>query len=273
MLMYILRTKQLFAIWMMATLFSTPQFALAESNSTVAVVNGTVISKDVYDAYATLRARGGAPTGESPEQHKQVLEELVNLELVSQQAKQQGLHKDKMIAAQLKLQAQRLLSNHAISKHFEKNPIRDEDIEKAYKQQIVKGAKEYKARHILVEKEEQANALVKELDNGADFAELAKQHSTGPSGANGGELGWFSPSQMVETFAQALPTINKGEYGKEPVKTKFGWHIILIEDIRDATPPELEQVKNEIVKSLRQQSMQSYIDNLRAKAKIELSEE
>jgi len=151
------------------------------------------------------------------------------------------------------------------------NPISDEELKKLYDEQVPKG-NEYKARHILVEDEEAAKKLIVELDGGADFSELAKEHSTGPSGKTGGELGWFSPQQMVAPFSEAAATLEKGSYTKQPVKTQFGWHIIILDDVRESTPPAFEEVKPQLQTFVQKQRIQDYIASLRQSATIEIKE-
>ena len=131
---------------------------------------------------------------------------------------------------------------------------------------------EYKASHILVKTEEEASALITELAEGADFAELAKEHSTGPTGPKGGDLGWFDADQMVPAFSEAVKGMEKGAYSKEPVNTQFGWHVILLQDTREAEPPTFEEVKPQLATQLQQQAVARYVAELRQNAKVELNE-
>ena len=152
------------------------------------------------------------------------------------------------------------------------NPVSDEELKKIYQEQAPSGD-EYKARHILVKEEDEAKTLIVELDNGADFSELAKQHSTGPSGKSGGELGWFSPKQMVAPFSEAVAGMEKGAYTKQPIKTQFGWHIIILDDTREASPPPFEQLKPQLQAFVQKQRVQAYITRLRESATIEIKEQ
>ncbi len=112
--------------------------------------------------------------------------------------------------------------------------------------------------------------MIAELDSGANFAELAKSKSTGPTAKNGGDLGWFKPNQMVPPFAQAVSEMKKGSYTKKPVKTQFGWHVIKLEDERKLTPPKFEEVKEQIRSIKTNQKIQQYVIELRKKAKVDI---
>ena len=127
---------------------------------------------------------------------------------------------------------------------------------------------QYKARHILVETEDEAAAIITELDNGAEFAELARQHSTGPTGPDGGDLGWFSADSMVAPFAEAVRAVEIGNYTSKPVQTRFGWHVILVEDQREQEPPGLESVRSELTTAVERQKMDRYVEGLRQAAEV-----
>ncbi|MCU7959794.1 MAG: peptidylprolyl isomerase [gamma proteobacterium symbiont of Bathyaustriella thionipta] len=151
------------------------------------------------------------------------------------------------------------------------NKPAEEKVQQRYQELIAKMPKsEFKARHILLEKEDEAKAVIAELDTGADFAELAKQKSTGPSASSGGDLGWFSAGRMVKPFSDATAKLEKGTYTKEPVKTQFGWHVILLEDQRETAPPPLKEVRAQIVQGMQKEILASYIDDLRKNANIEV---
>ena len=126
---------------------------------------------------------------------------------------------------------------------------------------------QFKARHILVASQGEAIDLITELDGGADFEELARDKSTGPSGPTGGDLGWFSPNQMVPPFSNAVAALEDGKYTSEPLQTQFGWHVILREESRDAEPPTLESVREVITQQVQQKKLQAYIASLRVAAK------
>jgi peptidyl-prolyl cis-trans isomerase C len=130
--------------------------------------------------------------------------------------------------------------------------------------------KEYKARHILVDSEDKAKELIKQIKNGADFSELAKAHSSDSSASKGGELDWFTTDLMVEPFGEAVVKLEKGKFTEEPVKTQFGWHIIILDDVRNAPVPSLEEMQPQITQKLQSRLINEYIDKLRSAAKVEI---
>lgn len=236
----------------------------------VATVNGTKISQKTYEAYLKQRM-AQHPNAQLQNNRTAVINELVNRELLYQEAKKMGLHKDKALQEQIEQQRVNLLIQAAISRSPVAKPITDDELKKEYDNKIAKAnVNEFKASHILVKDEAKANELIKQLQGGADFAELAKKESTGPSGKNGGDLGWFNPGQMVPEFSQAVATMKKGSFSDKPVHTQFGWHIIKLEDIRKLEPPAFDAVKNQIGAYIQNQRLQDYISSLRAKAKIEI---
>lgn len=242
--------------------------AIDDKSPVVATVNGIAITENVVGLYEVqMRSRR---TG-APIDRNMIIEEVVNLELASQSGVKSGL--DKELTTQLKIDQQRraVLATAAIQGYLDANPITDEELQKLYDEQVPKGS-EYKARHILVEEEDQAKKLIVELDGGGDFSELAKQHSTGPSGKTGGELGWFSPKQMVEPFSTAIAGMEKGTYTKTPVKTQFGWHVIILDDVRETTPPAFDQVKPQLQTFVQQQRVKDYISGLRGNATVEIKQ-
>ena len=133
--------------------------------------------------------------------------------------------------------------------------------------------KEYNARHVLVETREEAVVVIESLDNGADFSEVAMEKSTGPSGKTGGKLGWFAPGQMVKPFSDATAALETGTYTKEPVETQFGWHVIMLDEVRDITPPPFDDVKERLKMLLANQKLQVHIQEMRASADIQISGE
>src|SRR5690606_37432873 len=143
----------------------------------------------------------------------------------------------------------------------------DLEIEAAYQEQVKLAPREqYRARHSLVETQAEAEKIIEQLDSGKPFEELAKESSQGPSAASGGDLGWFSPNQMVKPFADAVAALEDGAYTKEPVQTEFGWHVILREDSRATEPPTLASVRDVVTQSVQQKKFQAHLDQLRQNA-------
>ena len=233
-----------------------------------AVVNGTSIEKSTVDRYVQMRA------AQQPGAHdsKQVLEELINRELLYQEAVKAGLEKDPDVAFQLQEHRITTLASAMASQTIRSKPITDAELRKEYDQLVAHSqGTEYKARHILVKSEADAKAVIVELDKGADFQKLAKERSTGPSGKQGGDLGWFAASQMVPPFSQAVSEMKKGTYSKTPVKTQFGWHVILLEDTRARPAPKFEDTRPQLEKMVQSKRLNDHIKALRDKAKIKIN--
>ncbi|MGD8796119.1 MAG: peptidylprolyl isomerase [Thiohalophilus sp.] len=242
----------------------------ARAAEPVAVVNGQPISQDTYEKY--LKFRSQQQNGQGGQVSRQALiNELVNRELLLQEAKKKGLAKDPEVAFQIEQLKNDVLIQAVISKEVKDHPVTDKELKKTYDDNIASvNAKEYKASHILLKTEDDAKAVIKELDNGAVFADVAKAKSTGPTAKKGGDLGWFNPQQMVPPFAEAVQKMKKGTYTKTPVKTQFGWHVIKLEDERKITPPKFEDVKDRLRQVKSSQQVQQFIMQLRNNAKVEI---
>lgn len=236
----------------------------------LATVNGQPVSDDLLNAFLSQYPNVDPESIES-EQRQQLTEHVINLTIMAQEAQRRGLHESPDTQASLALNRMQTLSDSLIRQVEDEEPIDDEAIQAAYDERYG-DTREYKARHILVEEESEAESLIEQLNDGADFAELASEHSTGPSGENGGDLGWFSPDQMVPPFAEAIQTIEPGNYSEAPVETDFGWHVILVEDSRDSEGPALEEVREDIVNNLRQERVQSFVSELREEAEVDKAE-
>lgn len=230
---------------------------------TVATVNGTAIDSTVLDVY--IQNRVEKPLEQvTTEERQTLLSELTDIYLLSTQESAKALEDDPQVAAQIELQKRGVLAQAAASEFFEGLEVSEEEIQTAYQEQVAQAPKiQYKARHILVPTQAGAQDVITSLDEGADFQELAKEKSTGPSGPTGGDLGWFSPSQMVKPFADAVAELEKGEYTKTPVQTEFGWHVILREDSRQPEAPPLESVRGSLVQNVQQQKFQQHLQDLR----------
>jgi peptidyl-prolyl cis-trans isomerase C len=234
----------------------------------IAAVNGESISEAELKAFIAQKQQAQSKT---PTDRGSALQELVNLELLKQQAEKEGLDKRPEFVNNLNLQRARLLVNLYLKDYIQSLKFTDEQLKQEYETQIAGQPKqEYKARHILSKTEDEAQTIIKELDEGADFAKLAKERSTGPSGPQGGDLGWFRPGSMVPPFSQAVQSMQKGQHSKTPIKTQFGWHVILLEDTRELSPPPFDEVKDKIKAILVNKALQDRISELRAKADIKI---
>lgn len=237
----------------------------------VATVNGKGISESDYTNFLKYRLNKKADGSVGAANRQQVINELVSRELVYQDAVKQGITKDKAFKYQLEQLRIDAIIQAAINKKIKANPITEMELKNEYDTRIkTANVQEYKASHILVKTEDEAKAIIKELNGGAVFADVAKAKSTGPSGKNGGDLGWFNPSQMVPQFSQAVLKMKNGEVSKAPVKTQFGWHVIKRVDNRKIEPPKFDDVKKQLHQVLQNQRIQSYMMDLRKKGKIEV---
>ena len=260
-----LKVSHLAAMLVAGALVSAPAFA--QKGNAVATVNGQAISQNTYNAFIAQQKAQGTP--DSPELQKAVKEELIRRELLVQEAKKKGLDKNSEVQGQIELARQAVLIQAYLSDYVRANPISDDQLKKDY--EAIKaslGSTEYKARHILVATEDEAKAIIAKLEKGEKFSELAKQSKDPGSKDNGGELGWSSPSSYVKPFAEALTKLKKGEYTKTPVKTDFGYHVIMLEDTRPLTPPPFDQVKPQLQQRAQQQQVEQLVKKLRESAKI-----
>lgn len=235
----------------------------------VAIVNGKAIPTARIEALSQQVARSGRQV--TPEVQAQIKEEVIAREIFMQEAQKQGLEASADYKAQMELARQTILIRELFMNFQKDNAVTDADIKAEYdKFAAANGGKEYHARHILVEKEDAAKAIIAQLKKGGKFEEIAKKSSKDPgSGANGGDLDWAPASNYVAEFAEALLSLSKGKTTETPVKTQFGYHVIRLDDVRDAQLPKLEDVKAQISEQLTQQKLVKYQSDLRAKAKIE----
>ncbi|MDO9047129.1 MAG: peptidylprolyl isomerase [Methylobacter sp.] len=235
----------------------------------VAVVNGQYIAKSTLE---TLEKEIAERSHGQTFPKEKLVEELVQRELLVQDAMQKQLDKSPEFTAQLDSARKALLTQAGLQNFIKANPVTDAEIKAEYDNKVAaeKGT-EFKARHILVKTEAEAKKLITELDKGADFAKLANKNSLdAKESQNGGDLGWFSAAQMVPPFSEAVAALEKGKYTKEPVKTQFGYHVILKEDSRPVTPPPLEAVKEQLTPFLQRKKVQEMIETLRKQAKVEI---
>lgn len=241
--------------------------AFAEDKS-VAMVNGVSIPQARVD----MRVKAAVAQGQadSPELRKALREDMINLEVMVQEANKLGLNKNEEVLQQIELAKQQVLVNAFMQDYAKKHPISEDQIKQEYDKMKAKlGDKEYNVRHILVETEDEAKSIIDQLGKKAKFEKLAAKSKDTGSVAQGGSLGWAVPSNFVPPFANALLNLKKGERTKEPVQTQFGWHVIMVDDIRSLKAPSLDEIKPQLYQRLLQQSFKKAIDDLRAKAKVE----
>ena len=245
--------------------------AAPNEDATVAVVDGNPILRSDVTAYvATL-----------PPQYQQAFDQifpflvqrLIDLALIDKAAAAEGLSEDEVVQERVaRLQTE--VMREVYMERLLSDAVSDEEVEARYQSFVAENPpeEEVRARHILLESEEEARQVIEALDGGMEFAELASERSTGPSAAQGGDLGYFTGEQMVPSFAEAAFTLEPGSYTSEPVETEFGWHVILVEDKRPRDPPSLEQLAPQLTQELQGAAIESHIAGLRSEADIEVME-
>jgi peptidyl-prolyl cis-trans isomerase C len=242
--------------------------AATPAANAVATIDGKPISSELFDAFSHARAR--KPASElTAEQRKELLEQMINLQLTADAAVKSGLDKQPDTAARVEISRLNVLADAALEEHLKGKEPTEQELRAEYETQVAAMPKlEYRARHILVATEAFGQTIIEKLHKGADFAELARKESM-DSKENGGELGWFSPQRMVPEFAAAVTALKKGEITQKPVKTQYGWHVIQLEDTRDVSAPDYEEVKSRLGQIVQNKKLQAYLDGLKKTAKIE----
>jgi peptidyl-prolyl cis-trans isomerase C len=235
----------------------------------VAIVNGKPVPKSRVDTLAAQLVKSGRPV--TPEMQGQLKDEVIAREVFMQEAQKRGLDATDDFKAQLELARQTLLIRELFTDYQKNNPVSDAEVKAEYDKFVAaNGGKEYHARHILVAKEDEAKAIIASLKKGAKFEDIAKKQSKDPgSGANGGDLDWANAASYVPEFSSALVKLKKGQTTDVPVKSQFGWHVIRLDDVRQAQLPKLEEVKPQIAQQLQQQKLAKFQEDLRGKAKVE----
>ena len=235
----------------------------------IATVNGVAIPAS--RAEVLLREREVQGAADNPAMRDAVREDLINRELIAQEAARSGYTKKPELQAELALVRQTVIVQHYISDWLREHPVSEAEIQKEYDQAKAKsGGKEYKVRHILLDSEDEAKSVIAALDKGAKFEELAKKSKDAGTRDRGGDLDWMSPGgNLDKAFSDAMVKLDKGKYTEKPVRTRYGYHVIQVEDVRPLKFPPLEDVKARIEQQLRQRQLRELVEGLRAKAKIE----
>jgi peptidyl-prolyl cis-trans isomerase C len=247
-------------------LLAAALFAGVASAETIFTINGVDVDSAVVDVYfeSRLGGQGGQAT---PEQREALMTELRDIYILSTQANAKTLAAAPRVAAQIELQRLGIVAQAVASEYFANTEVTEDEILAEYNEQVkLAPPLQFKARHILVESQGEALALIAQLNEGADFEELAKEKSTGPSGPTGGDLGWFSPNQMVEPFSNAVQALEDGQYTSAPIQTQFGWHVILREESRESEAPTLDSVRDNIKSVVQQKKFTTHLEGLRETA-------
>jgi peptidyl-prolyl cis-trans isomerase C len=246
-----------------------PPAAPATRDGPVATVNGVAIPRQRVEFIIRQQSARGAQ--DSVELRARVREVLINNEVISQQATKDGLAKKADVQLAVEMARQEIIVNNYVNEWIIKHPLTDAEIQTEYERAKAQtGATEYKARHILVETEDEAKKIIADLKKGGKFDELAKTNSkdTG-SKDRGGDLDWQIPGVFDKTFADAMVALGKGKLTDAPVRTRFGYHIIQVDDVRPVKIPPLADVKPQITQRLMQIKVDKMVSELRAKAKVE----
>jgi len=238
-------------------------------SGTLAKVNGVTIPQSRADILLKEMSAQGRP--DTPEMRDSIKQELINREIVAQEALKKGLDKRAEVATQIDLQRQAVLINAYLQDYLKAHPVNDDEVKKEYERvKASAGAREYKVRHVLVETEDEAKQIIAQLKKGASFEKLAGEKSKDQgSKGRGGDLDWATPARYVPAFGEAITKLKKGQLTDAPVQTQFGWHVIRVDDERPSKFPPFEEVKPKIEQQLRQQTVNKAFTDLRAKAKIE----
>jgi peptidyl-prolyl cis-trans isomerase C len=249
----------------------SPQGAAPVKDAVAATVNGTPISESLVGLMLKQRADLGRPT--SAEARNQFIDSLAMQLIITQEAMKKGLDKAPEVSSRIELSRQSALVDAFVQDYLKNNPVSDDMLKAEYdKIKAQASGAEYKARHILVEQEAEAKDIIARLKkNPKTFEALAKEKSKDRgSKGNGGDLGWFDPRGMVPEFGAAVAKLAKGKFTEEPVKSQFGYHVILLEDSRPRQVQPLEQIKPALAQQAQQQNLKKLFDEMKAKAKIEI---
>jgi peptidyl-prolyl cis-trans isomerase C len=235
----------------------------------VATVDGRPIEKEVYEFY--VKGVAGKPSSElSAEQRDQALENLIRAQVIAEQAEKDGVTKDTNTAALIELSRLNVLQQALSDKYLKDKKPTEQELRAEYETQVASLSRnEYHARHILVATSSFAEKLIKEIEKGAKFEDVAKRESMDSSKDSGGDLGWFTPDRMVKQFSDAVVGLKPGEFTHTPVQTQYGWHIIKLEETRDLSPPPFDQVKQRLDQVIQAKKFKTYVDGLMKTAKVE----
>lgn len=239
------------------------------AGTVLVTVNGTPITNYDVDAYVMARTHG-RKIKLNDQQRYMIAQEMVQLTLAAQEAKNEGLASKPEVQSELAMQRDMILANQAVEHFMDTATVPEDQLKQKYQEYAKsQSGEEYKASHILVKTKAEAEKIIKELEHGANFADLAKKDSQDPGSAKkGGELGWFKPQQMVPEFTAALEKLKPGEYTKTPVKTQYGWHVILLEKEKAAAPPSYTAMKPQLANQIKGSMVRDYLEKLKNKADV-----
>jgi len=236
----------------------------------VATVNGKPIAESVLRVYALASGRKSFDDL-SAEDRGKLLDELIGVEVLSQQAEKDGVAASRTVAAQLELQRLQLVARSMATSYLEKNPATDADLQKVYEENLPRlTQQQYKTRHILVDTKAEAEKVIAQLRAGKQFADLAKERAGGKTGPNGGDLPWFTAESMNPQIVAAVVPMKVGSFSQEPVQSDYGYHVLILDDSRKGEAPTMESLRKDLTSAVERKRLDDYIKTLRASAKVTL---
>jgi peptidyl-prolyl cis-trans isomerase C len=256
-----------------------PRFALAASTALLVILSGcdgpgnavatAAETNAEFEAFvkATTRKSAAELTGDNLQE---AIDTYIGMRVAAEAGIKAGVDKDPEVRGQMALSRDNVLSESLLQRYLTEHPITDADIQAEYDNQVATTPPEYSARHILVDDKALAEAIIQKLQAGGDFAALAKEYSKDGSAQNGGDLGWFNAQQMVPPFADAVAKLEKGKFSQTPVETQFGWHVIQLDDMRAASLPPLDQVKDRVKQLIQRKMIAAHLEELRKASTIDI---
>ena len=236
----------------------------------VATVNGKPIAESVLRVYA-LASNRKSFDDLSAEDRGKLLDELIGVEVLSQQAEKDGVSASRTVAAQIELQRLQIVGRAMATSYLEKNPATDADLQKVYEENLPRlTQQQYKTRHILVDTKDEAEKVIAQLRAGKQFADLAKERASGKTGPNGGDLPWFTADSMNPQIVAAVVPMKVGAFTSEPVQTEYGYHVLILDDTRKGEAPTMESLRKDLTSAVERKRLDDYIKTLRAKANVSL---
>ena len=237
-------------------------------SAAVAVVNGKPIPESVVRIYTLATERQNFDALAAADRER-IVNDVIGLELLSQQADKEGVASSRTLVAQIELQRLQIVARAMATDYLEKNPPSDADIKAIYDENLSRlSGEQYKARHILVTTKEEADSVITQLRSGSEFTALAQERADGPTGPNGGALDWFTLDSMPPPFAEAVANMAVGAYSQQPVQTEAGYHVILLEDKRRQEPPALDEIRDQLASAAERKRLDDYIKTLREAATV-----
>jgi peptidyl-prolyl cis-trans isomerase C len=236
----------------------------------VATVDGKPVPESVLRVYAMASSRKNFDDLNGEERGK-LLDDLIGVEILAQQADREGISASRTMAAQLELQRLQLVARAMATSYLEKNPVSDADLQKVYEENLPRfTAPQFKTRHILVDTQAEAEQVITQLKAGKKFADLAKERAAGKTGPNGGDLPWFSAESINPQIAAAVTAMSVGSFSEQPVQTEYGYHVLILDETRKGEAPSMESLRKDLTAATERKHLEDYIKTLRSKANVSL---